>query len=414
MSGYRGLVLTQAWAGTYATELLALLGAEIVQVEARSRLDSWRGSGTSQVPAVLAQRGTPGGPWDLNPLFNSVNMSKRSITLDLAAPEGVDLFRRLVPRFDFVAENFSPRVLGNLGIAYPDLRQLREDIVLVSMSAYGATGPWSPVPGIGGTIEPSSGMSAVLGYVGGPPLNSGHMYPDPVAGLYGLGAVVTALAHRRRTGEGQYVDLSMQEACATFIGDEWMRYAGTGVPPARRGNRHPAYAPHGVFRCEGEDQWVALAAPDDAAWAAAARVLGGRELAGEQYTTAAGRLAGESDLEAAIGRRTAGRDKRELAGALTAAGVIAAPVLDVGEVLADPGLAARGVLRTVTHSLAGAAIQAGLPLRMANTPLPPWGPAPLHGEHSLEVLQAELGLDEQTYAALAAAGITGRGPVKEN
>jgi crotonobetainyl-CoA:carnitine CoA-transferase CaiB-like acyl-CoA transferase len=341
-------------------------------------------------------------------------MSKRSITLDLAAPEGVDLFRRLVPRFDFVAENFSPRVLGNLGIAYPDLCKLRGDIVLVSMSAYGATGPWSAVPGIGGTIEPSSGMSAVLGYVDGPPLNSGYMYPDPVAGLYGLGAVVTALAHRRRTGEGQYVDLSMQEACATFIGDEWMRYQDTGCPPARRGNRHPAYAPHGVFRSEGEDQWVALAAPDDAAWAAAARVLGGSELADERFAAAEGRLASESDLEAAIGRRTAGRHKRDLAGALVAAGVIAAPVLDVGEVMADSSLSARGALRTVTHPLAGEAIQAGLPLRMASTPLPPWGPSPLHGEHSREVLQAELGLDEQTYETLAAAGITGCGPVKGN
>jgi crotonobetainyl-CoA:carnitine CoA-transferase CaiB-like acyl-CoA transferase len=414
LAGYRGLVLTQAWAGTYATELLALLGAEIVQVEARSRLDSWRGSGTSQVPAALARRGTPGDPWDLNPLFNSVNMSKRSVTLDLAAPEGVDLFRRLVPRFDFVAENFSPRVLGNLGIAYADLRQLRSDIVLVSMSAYGATGPWSPVPGIGGTIEPSSGMSALLGYPGGPPLNSGHMYPDPVAGLYGCGAVVTALAHRRRTGEGQYADVSMQEACATFIGDEWMRYQDTGVPPARRGNRHPAYAPHGVFGCAGDDQWVALAAPDDAAWAAAARVLGGPELAAGRFAAAAGRLAAESDLEAAIGARTAGRDKRELAGALAAAGVIAAPVLDVGEVLADAGLAARGVLRPVTHPLAGEAIQAGLPLRMAGLPLPRWEAAPQHGEHSREVLQQELGLSEEAYAALAAAGITGRGPVKGN
>jgi crotonobetainyl-CoA:carnitine CoA-transferase CaiB-like acyl-CoA transferase len=412
LAGFRGLVLTQAWAGTYATELLALLGAEIVQVEARSRLDSWRGSGTSQVPAALARRGTPGDPWDLNPLFNSVNMSKRSITLDLAAPAGVDLFRRLVPRFDFVAENFSPRVLGNLGIAYADLRALRRDIVLVSMSAYGATGPWSPVPGIGGTIEPSSGMSALLGYPGGPPLNSGHMYPDPVAGLYGCGAVVTALAHRRRTGEGQYVDVSMQEACATFIGDEWMRYQDTGAPPARRGNRHPAYAPHGVFGCAGDDQWVALAAPDDAAWAAAARVLGGAELAAGRFAAAAGRLAAESDLEAAIGARTAGRDKRELAGALAAAGVIAAPVLDVGEVLADAGLAARGVLRPVTHPLAGEAIQAGLPLRLASTPLPPWGAAPQHGEHSREVLQQELGLSEEAYAALAAAGITGRGPVR--
>ncbi|HEY6480123.1 MAG TPA: CoA transferase, partial [Streptosporangiaceae bacterium] len=174
------------------------------------------------------------------------------------------------------------------------------------------------------------------------------------------------------------------------------------------------YAPHGVFGCAGDDQWVALAAPDDAAWAAAARVLGGPELAAGRFATAAGRLAGESDLEAEIGARTAGRDKRELAGALAAAGVIAAPVLDVGAVLADAGLAARGVRRPVTHPLAGEAIQAGLPLRTASTALPPWGAAPQHGEHSREVLEQELGLSEEAYAALAAAGITGRGPVTGN
>ena len=279
------------------------------------------------------------------------------------------------------------------------------------MSAYGASGPWSPVPGIGGTIEPSSGMSSMLGYPGGPPLNSGQMYPDPVAGLYGAGALVTALVHRRRTGAGQYVDLSMQEACATYLGDEWMRYAETGTVPARRGNRHPAYAPHGVFRCAGDDQWVALAAPDDAAFAAAARVLGGDELAEARFAAAESRLSQQDELEAAITRRTASRDKRELARTLTAAGVIAAPVLDAGEVLADPVLAERGVLRPVTHALAGPALQAGLPLRMANTPLPDWAPSPLHGEHSLEVLQQELGLGEDEYDALVRAGITGCGPV---
>lgn len=414
LSGYRGLVLTQAWAGAYATELLALLGAEIVQVEARGRLDSWRGLGTSTIPAALRERGTPGDAWDLNPLFNSVNMSKRSITLDLSRLEGVDLFRRLLPRFDFVVENFSPRVMANLGIAYGDLRKLREDIVMVSMSAYGATGPWSPVPGIGGTIEPCSGMSSLLGYVDGPPLNSGHMYPDPVAGLYGFGAVITALAHRCRTGEGQYVDVSMQEACATFVGDEWMRYQETGLSPARRGNRHPAYAPHGIFRCTGEDQWVAVAAPDDPAWAAVVEVLGGDELGDERFATVQARQANETDLEAAISRRTIEHDKVELADALVSARVIAAPVLDVGEVLADPDLAARGVLRAVTHSRAGDALQAGLPLRLANTSLPSWNSAPLHGEHSFEVLQQELDLDEKTYTTLVAAGITGCGPVKEN
>ncbi|HVT67354.1 MAG TPA: CoA transferase, partial [Trebonia sp.] len=384
----------------------------------------WRGTTASQVPAALAQRGVTGGPWDLNPLFNSVNLGKRSVTLDLAAPEGLDLFRRLLPRFDFVAENFSPRVIGNLKIAYPDLRKLRDDIILISMSAYGATGPWAPVPGIGGTIEPSSGMSSMLGYVGGQPLNSGQMYPDPVAGLYGVGALVTALAERRRSGQGQYIDLSMQEACATFVGDEWLRYQQTGVVPARRGNRHPAYAPHGIFRCAGVDQWVALAAPDDAAYAALVRVLGAAgpgtaeagapELTAARFATAAGRLAAEGDLEAAISARTAGRDKHELAQALLAAGVIAAPVLDTGELLADAGLRERGVLRPVTHTLAGEAVQAGLPLRMDRATLPAWRPAPLHGEHCFEVFQQELGLDEQVYAALVRAGITGPGPLKED
>lgn len=409
LAGYRGLVLTQAWAGTYATQLLAQLGAEIVQVENRQRPDIWRGTYTAPPPPML--RDAPGDPWDLNPLFNSVNMGKRSITLDLASPEGLELFRRLAPRFDFVVENFSPRVMGKLGLGYSDLRNQREDIILVSMSAYGATGPWSPVPGIGGTIEPSSGMSAVLGYPDGPPLNSGQMYPDPVAGLCGLGAILTALLHRRRTGQGQHVDLSMQEACATFIGDEWMRYQATGVEPGPQGNRHPVHAPHGIYRAAGADQWVALAATSDAQWAAVVGVLGS-ELSDARFASAKGRKDHEADLDAAINRATAERDKHELADALAAAGVIAAPLLDAGEVTADADLVARGTLRTVEHSLAGPATQAGLPLRMAKTALPPWEGAPSHGGDSFAVLNDELGLDEATYAALDAAGITGSGPAK--
>ena len=408
LAGYRGLVLTQAWAGTYATQLLAQLGAEIVQVENRDRLDIWRGTFTAPPPPAL--RDAPGDAWDLNPQFNSVNMNKRSITLNLATAEGVDLFRRLVPRFDFVVENFSPRVMGKLGLGYSDLRAIRDDIVLVSMSAYGSTGPWSPVPGIGGTIEPSSGMSALLGYPGGQPLNSGQMYPDPIVGLVGLGAIATALVHRRRTGEGQFVDMSMQEACAAFIGDEWMRYQATGVAPGPRGNRNPAYAPHGIYPAAGDDQWVAVAAPDDAAWAAVVAVLGGG-LDQPRFATAAGRQEHEDALDAALAAATAGRGKHELADALAAAGAIAAPLLTSGEVSGDPSLSERGVLRPVTHSLAGEALQAGLPLRM-RTALPDWTQSPLHGADSFAVLNDELGLDQDTYAALDAAGITGSGPVK--
>jgi crotonobetainyl-CoA:carnitine CoA-transferase CaiB-like acyl-CoA transferase len=379
-----------------------------VQVENRDRLDIWRGTFTAPPPAKL--RDAPGDAWDLNPLFNSVNMSKRSITLNLATPEGVDLFRRLVPRFDFVVENFSPRVMGKLGLGYDDLRTIRDDIILVSMSAYGATGPWAPVPGIGGTIEPSSGMSALLGYPGGQPLNSGQMYPDPVAGLVGLGAILTALLHRLRTGEGQYVDMSMQEACATFIGDEWMRYQATGTAPGPRGNRNPAYAPHGIYPAAGADQWIAIAAASDEQWTGIVRVLGGT-LGGAAFATAESRLANEDALDAAIAAATADRDKQELAAALSAAAGVAAPVLSAGELADDADLLARGVLRTVEHPLAGPATQAGLPLR-TSAPLPDWTPSPRHGADSFAVLHEELGLDEATYAALDAVGITGSGPVK--
>lgn len=413
LAGYRGLVLTQAWAGTYATELLALLGAEIVQVENRERFDSWRGNAHSPVPDVIAGRGVEGRGWDVNPLYNSVNLGKRTITLDLAAPEGIDLFRRLVPRFDFVAENFSPRVMGNLGIAYDDLVRLREDTILISMSAYGHDGPWANVPGIGGTIEPSSGMSALLGYPGGGPMNSGQMYPDPVAGLYGLGALLTALLHRERTGEGQYIDLSMQEACLTFIGDAWMRYRATGRPPGPEGNRHPVHAPHAVYRCAGDDEWIAVVAADDGAWRAVCSVLGRPDLVDDpRFATPEARKRHEDELDAALAAGTRGWRKWELFRALVAAGATAAPVLDADELAADGDLRRRAVVREVVHALAGPAVQAGLPVRFARTSTPAWAPAPLHGEHSFEVLHDELGLTEAEFEALVDAGVTGSGPVE--
>ena len=185
LSGFRGLVLTQAWAGTYATELLALLGADVIQLETRGRLDSWRGTYQNPIPQALKDVPTVEHAWNCNPLYNSVNLNKRCITVDLSTPEGVGIFKALLRHVDFVAENFSPRVMGNLGLDYETLCKIKPDLVMASLSAYGGIGPWTHVPGIGGTIEPSSGMSALLGYEGERPQNSGQMYPDPVAGICG-------------------------------------------------------------------------------------------------------------------------------------------------------------------------------------------------------------------------------------
>jgi crotonobetainyl-CoA:carnitine CoA-transferase CaiB-like acyl-CoA transferase len=410
LAGYRGVVLTQAWSGTLATQLLGLLGADIIQVEPFTRLDSWRGGYTTPVPGPLRGLPTARHGWNCNPLFNSVNLNKRSLTLDLTKPEGADIFRRLARDADFVAENFSPRVMGNLGLDYAALRRARPDTILLSLSAYGHDGPWSRIPGIGGTIEPSSGMSALMGYPGEGPQNSGQMYPDPVAALNGCLAVALALAHRARTGEGQFIDLSMQEASFTFIGEAWLEHALTGTVPGPRGNLHADLAPHAMYPCAAEDgaaRWLAVACPDDAAFAALARIAA-RPDWHERWPTNAARKADEAALDAELATWTRAQNVFALAAALRAAGVLAAPVLRAAE-LAHGMLVERGVVVPVVHAEAGVALQAAIPAFCSRTPLTVTRPAPLHGEHTDDVLGGVLGMGKAEIDALVAAGVTTRG-----
>ena len=407
LSGIRGLVLTQAWAGTYATQLLGMLGADVIQLETRGRLDSWRGSYQNPIPKNLQKVPTARHAWNCSPLYNSVNLNKRCITVDLAEPDGVALFRELVQQADFVAENFSPRVMGNLGIEYASLTKVRPDLILASLSAYGAVGPWANVPGIGGTIEPSSGMSALLGYEGAHPMNSGQMYPDPVAGLCGFSAIALALLHRDRTGEGQYIDLSMQEANFTFIGDAWLEFAFNGDVRGLRGNSHPSVAPHAIYPCTGDDEWVAIAAHTDAQWRAVVDAL---DLGLPAFWSAEQRKANESEIDAAIGAWCAARSKTEAADVVAGAGACAAPVLRPGEIAEDADLRAQGHMVLVDHPEAGPHWQSGLPARLSRTPGGVERHAPLQGQHSFEIFSELLGMSPETYKGLVEREITGIGP----
>ena len=408
--GIRGIVLTQAWAGALCTELLGMLGADVIQIEVRKRPDSWRGSYDAPVVGPLSEMATALHSWNTSPLFNSVNLGKRSVTLDLHSAEGLAVYRRLVAHADFVAENFSPRVLGNLGLGYEALRAIRPDIILCSLSAYGHDGPWANVPGIGGTIEPTSGMSALLGYEGGPPMNSGQMYPDAVAGLYGCSAILTALLHRNRTGEGQYIDLSMQEANLTFIGDAAIEFLRTGRQRPRLGNRHPAHAPHGIYETR-DGQWVAIACESTEQWIALASTIGADSmLSDERLRLATNRRASASEIDDAISAWTCQQDRDQIAATLSAAGVIAAPVLDSLEVAADASLRSRGTVEDVQHPEAGTWPQAGLPIHFSRTPGKVVSSAPLQGEHSFEVLSELLGMSREEYDRLVEAGVSGMGP----
>lgn len=410
LAGTRGIVLTHAWAGSYCTQLLGLQGADIVQVEVRKRPDSWRGDYKAPMPKGLAEVPTAVHAWNCNFLYNSVNLNKRCITLDLQDPAGVAVFTRLLPFADFVVENFSPRVLGNLGLGYEAMKAIKPDVILCSLAAYGHSGPWENVPGIGGTIEPTSGMSALLGYRDGPPINSGQMYPDAVAGLNGFAAILTALHHRDRTGEGQYIDLSMQEANLTFLGDAALEYTVTGTVRGRQGNRHLTFAPHGIFPCAGDERWIAVACETDSQWAALCAMAGPGWAEVRRWATNAQRKANEDELEAAIADWTATHDRDELAADLSARGVIAAPVLDGHEVANDANLRARGVVREIDHAEAGRWPQAVNPLHFSRTPADDVRPAPLLGEHTAEVLAELLGTRAEEYEALVVAGLSGVGP----
>jgi crotonobetainyl-CoA:carnitine CoA-transferase CaiB-like acyl-CoA transferase len=367
----------------------------------------------------IVNRPTAVHPWNNSGLFNAVNLNKQSITLDLQTPEGMAIFKQLLPGADFVVENFSPRVLGNLGIGYDDLCKIRADIILCSLSAYGATGPYFNVPGIGGTIEPTSGMSGLLGYEDGRPLNSGSMFPDPTAGWYGFAAVLAALHYRERTGEGQYIDLSMMEANLTVIGEAALEYAFSGAVRGPLGNRHRTFAPHGIYPAlgqaeggsDGHEQWVALAAESEAQWRALCAIAAPSGWAGDpRYADNAGRKAHEDDLNAAVAAWTATQPRDELVQRLVEAGVPAAPVLDALEVAEDAVFRERGLITEVAHAEAGTWPQIGVPFRLARTPAAVTRPAPLQGEHTAEVLARFLGTSTAEYEALVRKGVTGSGP----
>ncbi len=409
LTGTRVLTFTQAWSGTFATELLGFLGADVIQIEARRRPDTWRGGYQGAIPAAIQDPAKRQRKWNVGPFYNSVNLNKRGITLDIGDEQGAEYFRRLIPLADVVVDNFSPRVMGNWGFDFEALNRLQPGIIQASLSAYGASGPYRDIPGIGGTIEPMSGMSSLNGYEGGRPLNSGNMYPDPVAGVYMATAIVAALRHRNETGDGQYIDLGMMEANATFVGDAFAEFTANGRVRPRMGNRHLRVAPQGIYPATG-GQWLALSADDETQWGALKGVLSLPALEAPEFATMADRKSNETMLDEHLGAWVQTQDATEAEQRLQAAGVPAARVRLPDEVLADPVLRARSFVESVTHPEAGTHDMVGVPWRFSRTPARVTRPSPMLGEHSREVLAEFLGVTDDEYEALVERNVSGDEP----
>lgn len=403
-AGLRVLDMTVFWAGPFVGHYLAALGADVIKVESIQRPDGIRFASTQQ---PTAERW-----WEWSALFQGINGNKRGITLDLSRPRGVALAHRLIGRVDVVVENYSPRVLDNLGLRYDDLARANPGLIMVRMPAFGLDGPWRDRTGFAQTMEQVSGMAWVTGFPDGPPVIPRGPC-DPLAGMHAAFALMVALEHRRRTGEGQLVESTMVEAALNATADQMLEWQAFGRSAQRDGNRGPMGAPQNIYGCRGAEQWLALAIATDAQWAALRALLGNPSWATDPgLDSATGRRAQHDAIDARLAAWCASEELSALVERLLNAGIPAAPVVHGRHVDRNLHLRARGFFEAVDHPVLGTHEIPGLPMRITSH-AGGWcrSPAPTLGQHTGAVLRELLDLDEAALADLARDGIIGERPL---
>ncbi|MBT5775030.1 MAG: CoA transferase [Dehalococcoidia bacterium] len=412
LEGLRVLDFSHIWAGPICARILGDLGADVIKIEGPAFPDSVRGLGGVATAESV----------NLSAYFNEYNRNKRGLAIDLQQPEGAAALKRILATADVFVENWSSGVADRLGLGYDQLHELNPKLIYVSMPGFGHEGPDAARVGYGPTIEQMGGLVALQGYEGGPPHKSGISYGDPVSGTTTAGAVAVALHRRERTNEGCYIVVPQRDGIVGLVG-EYILAEAIGDPlPTRIGNRDPWMAPHGVYRTrdteprvqlgiDGEpvaeivDTYLAVAVDTDEAWAGLRSVLGNARLDDDAYTTLAGRVAAQDEIDAVIAEWARGRDADEASEQLQAAGVAASSVLTPRMLKYDEHLAAREAFLTYDHPAAGKQLSTRPVWRMARRPIATLGPAPCFGQHNVEVLNEVAGYTSAEIGAMAESGL---------
>ena len=404
------------WAIPHCGMLLANMGAEVIKIEAIQRYDGIRGEVSPDTTravflgypdAELGER-----PWNRSPYYHSTNTSKLSLTVDITRPRGVEVYRELVEKSDVVLEGFAGGVMERLGLDYEDHRRWKPDIIMVSAPGFGAGGPWSHYRCWGTMVWHTSGMSMLTGYRGEGPIQVGNTYPDPTAGCHAAGCIMAALIHRKRTGKGQLLDLGQVEPAICFTAPYLMDYMMHKREPERMGNRHPYYAPHGVYACQGDDDWVTIAVTSDQEWQALCDAMERPELANdERFSDAMSRFQNQDELDGIIMEFTVPRKQYDVMDILQRAGIASAPVLRVEQVHDNPQLKDRGYYEEVTHPDAGTHLYRNVGYRMSETPGHILRHPPCLGEHNDYVLGTILGMSKEAIEDLEQEQIIGTTPL---
>ena len=407
LSGLRVINFGTAMAGPLAAQVLSDLGAEVIKIESRKRLDGLR-RGRPLLGGTAA--GDEGAEPELQPMFHALNRGELSLTVDFKHPDGWTILRDLVRRADVIVENFSPGVLERAGFGYQSLAAEQPDLIVLAMSAVGQTGPLSDTIAYAPTTMALGGITGLTGYRDGRVLMPQIAYGDVSASLHAVYAVLAALAQRSRTGRGQYIDFAQEEATAVCLAEPLIDYQLNGRVAGPRGNDLPGYAPHNTYRClpddSGLDRWVSIAVRTDADWQSLVEALGHPKWASDPaYQTVAGRWERRDAIDGALGEWTATRTAWEVTNQLQAHRVAAFPVQNVQDEYFDPHFQERGVFVHVDHPIVGTLALPSLAWRLSATPGRITGPAPTLGQHNDYILRELLGLPVDTIEHLTKADV---------
>ncbi len=408
LEGVRILDFTWVWAGPHSTLILAQLGAEVLKIESPNRPDLLRR--TTITPKGMEPGLNRAGT------FNQMGQGKKSVAVNLSHPGGLELVKELARHCDVVASNYSTGVMDRFGLGPEELHRINPELIIASISGFGHTGPSKDYIGYGQAIVPLSGISAQTGYAGGGPAEVATAYGDPNAGATAAFGITAALLARERgggSGGGQVLDISLWEAMTASGFEGWINHALGNPPYTPMGNHDPVWAPHNLYRCAGEDKWVAIAVTEEEHWRGLCKVLGPEGLGGDglaadsRFRDAPSRKAHERELDEILSAWCAGQEAWEVTRRLQSAGVPAFPSVDTRELMEDPHLEARAYFGRAPHPEVGVRCHAGRPWRFEGFEMEPVGPAPLLGQHTAEVLREVLGLTDEEIARRREEGILG-------
>ncbi len=407
LDGIRILDLTMVFAGPVATKIIAELGAEVIKIESIQRADVFtRGN-------VYPENNPGEDPWNRGCLFHTLNAGKKGISLNLGSEEGREIFKRLVKISDAVVENYSPRVMENWDLGYKELKKIKPDIIMVSISGLGHYGPlrdfYMYVPG----MEGMSGLTYITGFPGEPPLLSGCAYGDWVTGASAAAALLTALYYRIQTGRGQYIDISGREAVACHIGEILTGYTLNKENPSMMGNCHTYGAPHSCYCCKGEDNWVNIAVENDEQWQNFCKAIGNPAWTTEErFITPQSRWQNQNELDRLVEEWTIQYEHIEVMQLLQEAGVAVGAVLNMKEINTNPHLIDRGFFQVIDHGngIGKRPIASQMPAKFSNVDNFVPKRAPRFGEDDKYVFGSLLKISDEEMHKLAEDKIIGGPP----